>query len=240
MASRYRDCGRGSRPVIAPGIAPGIEAGPDLGVRATVRYRRPFMRATRVLLLRHGQSTWNAKGRWQGQADPPLSGLGRVQAAAAANALGALDAVVSSDLHRAAETAAVIAGALGIGPVLADERLRERDAGDWTGLTRAEIETGWPGFLAGDRRPPGWEPGPIVAARALTALFELHARMPGADVVVVTHSGVIRSVEEHLGGAQHFHLNLGGAWFEIDGEDVRGGERVTLIDHDAVAATVIE
>lgn len=198
------------------------------------------MSATRVLLVRHGQSTWNAQGRWQGHADPPLSDLGRVQAAAAANALGALDAVVSSDLHRATETAAVIAGVLGIGPVLADERLRERDAGVWTGLTRVEIEAGWPGFLADERRPDGWERSKVVSLRALAALHDLHAQMPGADVVVVTHSGVIRSVEERLGADKHFHPNLAGAWFEIDGEAVRCGERVTLIDHDAVAATMIE
>ena len=60
---------------------------------------------TRVLLVRHGQSEWNAVGRWQGQADPPLSDVGRQQARSAAKALGALEAVFASDLQRAAETA---------------------------------------------------------------------------------------------------------------------------------------
>src|SRR5438270_7968282 len=125
---------------------------------------------SRVLLVRHGQSEWNALGRWQGQADPPLSDLGRDQARAAARALGAVDAVFASDLQRATETAHIIAGALGIGPVLIDERLRERDAGEWSGLTRDEIHERYPGYLPDDRhrtfapdpdgeprRPPGWE-----------------------------------------------------------------------------------
>src|SRR3954464_6700209 len=90
---------------------------------------------SRVLLVRHGQSEWNAVGRWQGQADPPLSDLGRAQARAAARSLGSLDAVYASDLQRATETALIIAEQIGIGPVILDPDLRERDAGQWSGLT---------------------------------------------------------------------------------------------------------
>jgi len=100
---------------------------------------------TRMLLARHGQSEWNALGRWQGQADPPLSELGRQQARAAADRLGTVDAIVSSDLERALATAAIIAEVLGVGPVLVEPRLRERSAGEWSGLTRDEIEADWPG-----------------------------------------------------------------------------------------------
>src|SRR3546814_3323938 len=102
---------------------------------------------TRVLLVRHGQSEWNATGRWQGQADPPLTDLGRAQAHHAARSLGVVDAIVASDLQRAADTALIISGELGVGPVVLDEGLRERDAGEWSGLTRAEIERDWPGYL---------------------------------------------------------------------------------------------
>jgi probable phosphoglycerate mutase len=94
---------------------------------------------TRLLMVRHGQSTWNADGRWQGHADAPLSVLGEAQAAAAAEAIGDIDVVVASDLARARRTAEIIADALGVGPALVDARLRERDAGAWTGLTRHEI-----------------------------------------------------------------------------------------------------
>lgn len=102
---------------------------------------------TRLLLIRHGQSEWNADGRWQGQADPPLTDLGRAQARHAARSLGVVDAIVASDLQRAAETAAIIAEELGVGPLVLEPGLRERDAGEWSGLTRAEIERDWPGYL---------------------------------------------------------------------------------------------
>ena len=154
---------------------------------------------TRVLLVRHGQSEWNASGRWQGQADPPLTNHGRLQAQEAANSLGALDAVWASDLQRAAETALTIATALGVGPVVVDEDLRERDAGEWSGLTRAEIEERFPGYLADHRRPPGWESDEDLLARALRALRRIGAEVPGGDVLAVTHGGLIYTVEGHLG-----------------------------------------
>src|ERR1700680_1413671 len=75
---------------------------------------------TRLLLVRHGESTWNADGRWQGQADPPLTERGRLQASLAAQALGSIDAIASSDLERAAETASIIAARLGLEPVLSE------------------------------------------------------------------------------------------------------------------------
>src|SRR3546814_20228381 len=81
---------------------------------------------TRVLLVRHGQSEWNATGRWQGQADPPLTDLGRAQAHYAARSLGVVDAIVAADLQRAADTALIISGELGAGPVVLDQGLRER------------------------------------------------------------------------------------------------------------------
>ena len=71
---------------------------------------------TRLLVVRHGQSEWNAAGQWQGRANPPLTMEGQRQAAAAARALGAFDAVVASPLLRAAETATIISEHLGIGP----------------------------------------------------------------------------------------------------------------------------
>ena len=130
---------------------------------------------TRVLLVRHGQSEWNADGRWQGQADPPLTDLGRLQAREAARALGAVDAVWASDLQRAVETATIIADDLGVGPVVLDPDLRERDAGEFSGLTRPEIADRFPGYLDDGRRPPGWEPDEALLARALRAL---HAASP--------------------------------------------------------------
>src|SRR5918995_495099 len=102
----------------------------------------------RLLLVRHGESTWNAQGRWQGWADPPLSDIGRAQAESAAPAAAPVDAVVSSDLERARTTAELMAAVLDAGAVRVEPGLRERDVGDFTGLTRAEIEERWPGVLS--------------------------------------------------------------------------------------------
>jgi broad specificity phosphatase PhoE len=185
---------------------------------------------TRVLLVRHGQSEWNAAGRWQGQADPPLSDLGRRQAHEAARAVGAVDAVWSSDLQRAAETAAIIAADIGVGPVVLDPDLRERDAGEYSGLTRDEIEERFPGYLAAHRRPPSWEPDEHLLARALRALHRIAAEVPGGDVLVVTHGGLVYTIEGHL-GAEHDRLaNAEGRWLAIDGERLRLGDRILLAD----------
>ena len=110
-----------------------------------------------LLLARHGQSEWNAVGRWQGQADPPLSELGRAQARGAANQAGAFDAIFASDLERALHTATIISTTLGVGPVIVDPRLKERDAGEFSGLTRADIDAQFPGMLDRGEWPPGWE-----------------------------------------------------------------------------------
>ena len=189
---------------------------------------------TRVLLVRHGQSEWNAAGRWQGQADPPLSDLGRLQAREAARAVGAVDAIWSSDLQRAAETAIIIGDQIGVGPVVVDDRLRERDAGEWTGLTRAQIEQRNPGFLADGNRPPDWEPDRDLLRRAGAALASIAGAAPGGDVLVVTHAGVVFAVERHL-GAEHTRLaNTEGRWVTVAGDGLRLGDRVVLAEPDDV------
>ena len=189
---------------------------------------------TRALLVRHGQSEWNAVGRWQGQADPPLSDLGRRQAWEAARAIGVVDAIYASDLQRAAETAAIIAGEIGVGPVILDPDLRERDAGEYSGLTRAEIEERFPGYLDDHRRPPGWEPDEHLLARGLRALERMARDVPGADVLVVTHGGLVYTIEGHLGTEFSRLANAEGRWVEIDSRTgrLRLGERILLADPD--------
>ena len=188
---------------------------------------------TSLLLVRHGQSEWNAEGRWQGQADPPLSALGEAQAIAAAERLDGIDAVWASDLVRAARTAELIAAELEVDVVL-DERWRERHAGEWQGHTRDEIEGAWPGYLADGRRPPGWEPDADVVERAVDACRAIVATHPAAGVVVVTHGGVVRTLERHFGATDDELLaNLGGRWVEVHGDSFRLGARVLLLD-DAI------
>lgn len=206
--------------------------------------------ATRVLLVRHGQSEWNAVGRWQGQADPPLTDVGRDQARAAARSLGALDAIFASDLQRAAETAAIISAELGVGPVVIDPDLRERDAGEWSGLTRAEVEARYPGYLTdvgdkhaafagagGPKRPPGWERDEAVLERARRALARIHEAVPAGDVLAVTHGGLIYTVEHHLDAEVHRLANGAGRWFTVDGTSLTLGDRVLLVDEDAAPVT---
>lgn len=190
---------------------------------------------TRLLLVRHGESEWNAVGKWQGWADPPLSELGRRQAWVAARAVGAVDAVVASDLHRASETAEIVAGEIGIGPVVVDAALRERAAGPWEGRTRHEIEAEWPGWLASGERPEGYEPDDAVLDRVLPALATLEAA--GESVLVVTHGGVIGAVERHLREPHNRTPNLGGRVVEITGGRLRAGETLLLVDEHDVHVT---
>src|SRR6185295_3054246 len=157
------------------------------------------MAITDLLVVRHGQSEWNAVGRWQGHADPSLSELGRRQAFVATISIGAVDGIVSSDLLRAAETAAIIAEQLGVGPVVVDERLRERNVGQWTGLTRAEIDKGWPGWLDAARQPEGFEDLDEVLARVVDAFQAIHEASRGGSLLVVTHGGVIRGLARSHG-----------------------------------------
>jgi broad specificity phosphatase PhoE len=190
------------------------------------------MPTTDLLVVRHGQSEWNAIGRWQGHADPVLSDLGRRQAVAAAASIGAVDGIVSSDLLRAAETAAIIAQQLGIGPVLVDERLRERDVGEWSGLTDVEIDERWPGFLDDGRRPEGFEAADAIVARVLEAFDAIRGASPGGSLLVVTHGGVIHSLVRSHGLEDAPVPNLSGVLVRVTDARITLGERLALLDPD--------
>jgi broad specificity phosphatase PhoE len=192
----------------------------------------------RLLLIRHGESTWNEDGRWQGHADPPLSALGERQAHAAGRALGAMVAVWSSDLVRARQTAELIIAPDSATDVTVDPRLRERDVGEWTGLTRAQIEVEWPGYLDAYRSPPGFEPNDSLLSRVLGAVRDAAERAPAGDTLIVTHSGVIRTLERDLGARGEPLANLAGRWITADGDNVQLGARELLIDPDDVTVTV--
>lgn len=177
----------------------------------------------RVLLLRHGQSTWNAESRWQGWADAPLSDEGVRQAAEMAARLASsdlrFDRIVSSDLSRSIDTAAVIAKALEHGEVGVEPDLRERDVGDWSGRTTEEIDIIWPGAVKAWRsgrldRPPGGEHEPAFRARVVRAVERLAAE-PCEAVLAITHGGVIRALQRHLGHEPVSTQNLAGRWFDL-------------------------
>jgi glucosyl-3-phosphoglycerate phosphatase len=197
-----------------------------------------------LLLLRHGRTAHNASGRFQGQVDVPLDGVGRAQAARVAPLLAARRPVVivSSDSSRAAATAAAVADLTGHQVVL-DERLREIDVGGWSGLTLEEVKAAFPqehaDWLNGRReqlRRGGGETYGEVGARALLAIEPLLEGPSTETLLAVTHGGTARSLIDLMLGipvrARHV---LGGlpnaAWSRL--EEGRFGWR--LAEHAVTA-----
>ena len=154
--------------------------------------------ATRILAIRHGQTAWNAAARIQGHTDIGLDEIGHWQATQVARSLGheELQAVYSSDLARARDTAAPLAEAHGL-TLHIDTGLRERGFGDFEGLSFEQIEARWPEqALAWRRRDPGFGPrgGEVLREfreRAVAALTRLALAHRGQSIAVVTHGGVL-------------------------------------------------
>jgi broad specificity phosphatase PhoE len=184
----------------------------------------------RLILVRHGESTWNAEERLQGQLDPPLSDRGREQARTLAPIVNGLphDHVISSDLARARETAEL----LGLEPARFDPAWREISVGEWAGRTAQEIDaqspelTNWRG---GPRTAPDGEPWSAFAVRVGRALDDLVAA--GGSWLVVCHGGCIRVAVAHVTGADALRLgsppNASATVFEL-------GERPRLLVYGAV------
>jgi broad specificity phosphatase PhoE len=153
---------------------------------------------TTLVLVRHGETDWNADNRFQGHADPPLNETGRAQARALATELRreVFAALYTSPLQRAAETAAIIGYELGLEP-RPDVALKEVDVGSWSGLTRAEVERRYPtGFARWLEFGHGWDDGETydeLGARVVTGLTRIAERHGGGDVLTITHGGPIRS-----------------------------------------------
>ena len=186
----------------------------------------------RILLVRHGQSEWNAEGRWQGQADIPLTDLGRKQAQMAAAKLGMFAVAASSTLARAAETAHIVCSELGIGPIIPVPELVERSAGEWSGLTRDDIRRDWPGYLEDDKRPPSYELDDALWPRLVAGLTIVSDMLEREDeAIVFAHGGLIYLIEERSGQKRGRMPNLGALWLNVTEEgEVLAGARVSLID----------
>lgn len=188
---------------------------------------------TRLIIWRHGQTSWNLRNRIQGQQDTSLDDTGRAQAAAAAALLAAeqVDLLISSDLRRARETAETLAAVTGL-PVEFDSRLRERMYGEWEGLTHQQIGERWPEefqhWKDGIPVPEcGLENSEDVAKRASAAMLDLVDRLGDGVAVVVTHGGAARQgigavlgwplpVVRAIGPLANCH------WSELRGGTVRG------------------
>lgn len=154
---------------------------------------------TTLYLARHGESDWNATLRWQGHADRPLTELGRRQAAELAEHLAdvPLEAVYSSDLRRARDTAEPVARLKGL-EVHVLRALREIDVGSWSGLSRAEAEARYPeAYARWTRGEHGWDDGETyeqMAERVVGAAHRIAEAHPEDTVLVVAHGGPIRAL----------------------------------------------
>jgi broad specificity phosphatase PhoE len=170
------------------------------------------MRIRRLVMLRHGQTDFNAGSRMQGQLDSALTELGRAQAVAAAEVLGKMQPlrIVSSDLHRAYDTATKLGERTGV-KVWVDDRLRETHLGDWQGLTHAQIDADAPGARLAWREDATWAPHGgesrvDVATRSLPLIAELvanesewgAANQSDRPVVLVAHGGLIAALSAAL------------------------------------------
>jgi broad specificity phosphatase PhoE len=150
----------------------------------------------RLWLVRHGETDWNVEGRWQGQAAfaPPLNAVGRAQTHALAAQLDgqSFEALYSSDLLRARETADIIAARLRL-PVRLEPRLREVNLGRWEGMLGEDIARQYPAELLRREhdplhaRPPGGESVTQVAARVGAAVDDMARAHPAGLIVVVSH-----------------------------------------------------
>ncbi len=183
----------------------------------------------RTLVVRHAQTVWNAEGRWQGHADPPLSQLGTSQCVSAAEALRPekFDLVVTSDLVRARRSGELLAAGWDWPVELAVEpMLRERDIGEWSALTTSEIKARWPEEFAAftsdeGATSPGGEPLEDFDARTVTAMrrvAEIVVLSGRRRALVVTHGGVLRSLRRRS-GLPHLPVgHLSGGWVDLEGE----------------------
>ncbi|MFP8878191.1 MAG: histidine phosphatase family protein [Myxococcota bacterium] len=156
---------------------------------------------TRFLIIRHAESEWNVSERWQGHGDPSLSARGRKQAQSLADELAGenVEALYSSDLARAIETATIIGAHWGLQPQL-NRNLRELEIGEWTGLTRSEIEKRDAQLLARfdaedpDVRPGGGESRREIRSRVRREMARIAAEHPSQRVAIVTHLGAVRAL----------------------------------------------
>lgn len=195
-----------------------------------------------LLLVRHAQSEWNATGRWQGWADPPLSAEGEDQARQAGLRLVAaepFDLLVSSDLLRARRTVELLAGTLELStPRWIVNGLREYDVGEWSGLTRPQIEDRWPGRIARfahheSEPPPGGESRQHFNARVVETARQIAARAAadGTDrMLIVAHGGVVRALATAVGLPDLPVGHLGGYWGRHTEAGLFPTDRVSLLD----------
>ncbi|MFC8125312.1 histidine phosphatase family protein [Streptomyces sp. NPDC057302] len=198
-------------------------------------------RGCRIILWRHGQTAWNLERRFQGSTDIELTDTGISQARRAARLLASLkpDAIVASDLKRAAATASELAALTGL-EVTHEQGLQETYAGEWQGLTHDEIITRfgdqYTAWKRGESvRRGGGELETEVADRAAPIVLAHAEKLPeNGTLVVVSHGGTIRTTIGRLLGLESHHWEgLGGlsnCCWSVLGQGARGWR---LLEHNA-------
>lgn len=183
----------------------------------------------RVSLIRHGLTDWNVARRMQGRTDIPLNDFGRDQAKEAAQQLAdgpAFDAIVTSPLLRARETAEIIADRLGIDTVSEAPGLIERSFGEAEGLDVEAANERWPDFLAA-----GMEPDAAVVERGLDTLDGLAGTHAGGNVLAVSHGAFIRHLLAEISGVPRRYIprikNVAVSRLRLDGSS---GPETWLVD----------
>jgi len=191
---------------------------------------------TDLLLVRHGLSLWNKAGRWQGWADIELHADGEEQARDAVELVRrlGLTAVVHSGMLRTKRTAELLMDGLGLTEPEVEPGLKEHDVGEWSGLTRPEIEARWPGrmqawFDGTLPATPGGESRGAFGRRVLDAVNRVAFTHPGGRILCVTHGGVVGALQRSLDpdGERPRIGNLMGRWVHVDWEDAGESARVT-------------
>jgi probable phosphoglycerate mutase len=189
-----------------------------------------------VYVARHGETDWNAEGRWQGHTDVPLNDRGRAQAKVLADALrdAGLAVLVTSDLSRAHETGRIVADRLAIHRHLIDPGLRERRFGVFEGLTREECALHHPEpYRAWSKDPKKLPPGAelqheLVARIGRAMRGVVQAANDHGTPLVVTHGGALRALLREVGQKPGLIPNAGLYRFEHDGEAVRAAEEIRV------------
>ena len=161
---------------------------------------------TRILLARHGETDWNRQGRWQGHSDRPLNAAGLAQAETLGRRLAReeIDALYTSDLLRASQTAAAVGRQTGL-DAIATPGLREVDVGDLAGLDRSAAAERFPDWYTRWREGavdayPGGEQFADLRDRALAAFDRIADRHAGGTAIAVCHNGIIRAIVLHVLG----------------------------------------
>lgn len=189
---------------------------------------------TTINLIRHGETDWNLQRKYQGSSDVPLNARGREQVVALGTSMRGehWDAIYSSDLSRAMDTARAVADGVGIArdDIQPDPRLRERAYGVAEGLTLAEREARWP-----EGEWEGLESWEAVATRAMEAITDYANAHPGGRIIVVAHGGTINAIlatisDGELGTGKTVIGNTSRTFLTREGDECRIGE-INVLDH---------